>query len=230
MKRLLLFDVDGTLVDVVGAGRVALRGAMDRVYGRAGRLDEVDFRGRTDPSIVRSALRAAGLEDPEIDAGLPELWDVYPRRLEAALADREGDLRPHPGVPELLRRLEADPRFELALVTGNVRDGAWRKLEACGVRAPFRFGAFGSDSERREDLPPLAVRRAEERLGRIYRREAVWVIGDTPEDVRCGRRTGHRTLAVATGGYGVEELRGHGADRVVPSLAGHDDLVRSLAA
>lgn len=230
MKRLLLFDVDGTLVDVAGAGRAALRGAMDRVYGRSGGLDEVDFRGRTDPSIVRSALRAAGLEDREIEAGLGELWEVYPDELDAALAERDGDVRPHSGVRGLLRRLEDDRRFDLALVTGNVRAGAWRKLEACGVRTPFRFGAFGSDSERREELPPLAVRRAEERLGRMYRPEEVWVIGDTPEDVRCGRHGGHRTLAVATGGYGVDELRAHGADRVVRSLTGHDALLGSLAA
>lgn len=230
MRRLLLFDVDGTLVDVAGAGRAALRGAMRRVYGEVGPIEGFDFHGKTDPSIVRGLLRAAGLGDGEIDAGLPELWEVYPRELEAALAEREGDVRPYPGVPELLRRLEDDRRFDLALVTGNVREGAWRKLEACGVGEAFRFGAFGSDSSRREDLPPLAVRRARERIGRTYRREDVWVIGDTPADVRCGRHSGHRTLAVATGGYGVEELRGHGADRVVASLARHDDLLGSLAA
>lgn len=230
MKRLLLFDVDGTLVDVAGAGRAALRGALEEVYGETGPVDDFDFHGKTDPSIVRGLLRAAGLDDAAVDRRLPRLWDAYLSRLGSALDDRADRVRPYPGVPGLLGRLEDDPRFELALVTGNVRDGAWRKLGACGLRGAFSFGAFGSDSELREELPPLAMRRAEERLGRAFGPREVWVIGDTPADIRCGRHSGLRTLAVATGRYGVGELRGHGAEAVVAGLEGHDDLLRSLAA
>lgn len=230
MTRLLLFDVDGTLVDVDGAGREALRGAMARVYGETGPIDEADFHGRTDPSIVRGLLRAAGHPDGRIDPGFPELWRVYAERLEVELDARADSVRPCPGVRGLLERLEGDARFTLGLVTGNVRAGAWRKLEACGLRSPFLFGAFGSDAERREELPPLAVRRARRRTGRHFRRGQVWVIGDTPEDVRCGRHSGHRTLAVATGRYGVEELRRHGADAVAEGLGDHDGLLRRLAA
>ena len=230
MTRLLLFDVDGTLVDVDGAGREALRAAMAQVYGETGPIDDVDFHGRTDPSIVRGLLRAAGQADERIDPGLPALWRVYVGRLEAELEARAGTVRPHPGVRDLLGRLEGDARFTLGLVTGNVREGALRKLEACGVRAPFLVGAFGSDAERREELPPLAVRRARRRTGRHFRGEQVWVIGDTPADIRCGRHSGHRTLGVATGRYGAEELLRHGADEVVEGLGDHEVLVRRLAA
>lgn len=230
MKRLLLFDVDGTLVDAAGAGRAALRASMTRVYGESGPIDAFDFRGRTDPGIVRGLLGAAGLGDGEIEAGLAELWEVYPSELEAALEARSGAVRPQPGVSTLLGRLSRDPRFVLALVTGNVREGARRKLAACGLDGFFRTGGFGCDSARREELPPLAVRRCGRRLGRRFGAEDVWVIGDTPEDVRCGRHCGHRTLAVTTGGFSADELRRHGADRVVPTLERCDELVGSLAA
>lgn len=229
MTRLLLFDVDGTLVDVDGAGRVAFRRAMEEVYGETGPIDTFHFRGKTDPAIVRGLLRAAGRGDPWIDERMERLWSRYLDALETALADRRSRLKVHAGVRRLLDRLEADGRFELALVTGNVRGGAWRKLEACRVREPFRYGAFGSDSEERDDLPPLAVRRAARRVGREFAPEEVWIIGDTPADVRCARHSGLRSLAVATGGYGTDELAEHGAEHVVPGLADADRVVEILA-
>lgn len=229
MTRLLLFDVDGTLVDVAGAGRAAIRRAMADVYGETGPIDSFPFRGKTDPAIVRGLLRSAGRRERWIDERMPRLWKRYLEALDAALADRRARLAVHEGVRGLLDRLEGDERFELALVTGNVRGGAWRKLEACGVREPFRYGAFGSDSEERDDLPPLAVRRAARRVGRAFAPEDVWIIGDTPADVRCARHSGLRTLAVATGGYGTGELEGHGAECIVPSLADADRVVEILA-
>lgn len=229
MNRLVLFDVDGTLVDVAGAGRVAFRRTMSEVYGEAGPIDDFPFRGKTDPAIVRGLLRAAGREDPWIDEGMERMWSRYPAILESALAARAERLVVHPGVRRLLARLRADDRFEVALVTGNVREGAWRKLEACGLREPFRFGAFGSDSERRNELPPVALRRAADRLGRAFAAGEAWIVGDTPADVRCARHSGLRSLAVATGGCGPEELARHGADHVVASLDDDERAVEVLA-
>ena len=229
MRRLLLFDVDGTLVDVAGAGRSACRRALLEVYGETGPIDDFPFRGKTDPAIVRGLLRAAGWEDARIDARMGRLWERYLAALDDALAERSGRVCVHEGVRGLLARLTDDERFELALVTGNVREGAWRKLAACRVREAFRFGAFGSDSERRDDLPPLAVGRARERLGRDFAARDVWVIGDTPADVACARHSGFRSLGVATGGFGTGELADRGADRVLPSLADGDRVVEILA-
>lgn len=229
MRRLLLFDVDGTLVDVDGAGRAAVRTALTEVYGETGPVDDFSFHGKTDPAIVRGLLRAAGRDDASIDEGMERLWSRYLAALEEELAARDGRIRPCPGVPALLDRLVGDDRFELALVTGNVREGAWRKLEAAGVREPFRYGAFGSDAERRDDLPPLALRRAERRTGRSFRPSEVWVVGDTPADVRCARATGVRSLAVATGRPGREELAAHGPDRLLEDLSAVDRVVELLA-
>lgn len=230
MSRLLLFDVDGTLVDVDGAGRSALRGALTEVYGRTGPIDAFDFHGRTDPAIVQGLLTEAGLEEGEIEARLPGLWRSYLRRLEGELEARRsrGTVRPYPGVVELLERLEREERFVLALVTGNVEEGAHHKLRAGGLDGRFRFGAYGSDSAWRPDLPPLAMRRARDLLGRSFRAEEVWVIGDTPEDIACGRASGLRTLAVATGRHGVDELEAHGADVVLAELSATDEVVEVL--
>jgi len=229
VRRLLLFDVDGTLVDVDGAGREALRGALLEVFGETGPIDEFDFHGKTDPAIVRGLLRAAGRPDREIDRRLSEVWERYLAGLDETLADRAASVRVCPGVRELVDRLRGDGDFALGLVTGNVREGARRKLRACRLHEHFRVGAYGSDSERREELPPLAMERAARRLGRRFSTGEVWIVGDTPEDVRCARSSGVRCLAVATGGYGVDELREHGAHRVAATLERVPEVVRILA-
>lgn len=227
VRRLLLFDVDGTLVDVGGAGRAALRGALEEVFGEAGPLERVDFHGRTDPSIVREVLRALGREDPWIDGRLADVWSPYLARLEEELVARDGRVRTCAGVPELLAELARREGVTLGLVTGNVEGGARRKLAAAGVDAPFSVGAFGSDAEARDDLPPVALRRAE-RLGLRFRAREVWVLGDTPDDVRCGRASGLRTLAVATGRHGVDELAAHGPDRVLGDLSDTGAVLEAL--
>jgi phosphoglycolate phosphatase-like HAD superfamily hydrolase len=215
---LLLFDVDGTLLDSAGAGRAALEGAMVEVYGTSGPIDGFAFDGLTDPHIVRSLLSMAGLEDSAIDARLVSLWDSYDGRLEAELRGRRGRVNAYPGVSTLLERLEVEPRFWLGLLTGNVERGAWRKLRACDLDEPFSFGAFGSDAERRGDLPPIAMRRAHAATGIPFEREETILIGDTPEDIDCARAGGARVLAVATGRFSMRELEECGADWVLPGL------------
>lgn len=218
MNRLLLFDVDGTLLDAAGAGRAALEGAMQEVYGTSGPIDDFAFDGLTDPDIVRSLLRMAGLENSEIDVRLDSLWDSYDGRLDGELRTRRGQVAAFPGVADLLERLGETRRFRLGLLTGNVESGAWRKLRACGLGGCFGFGAFGSDAEQRADLPPIALRRARAATGIRYTSEETILVGDTPEDIRCARAGRARILAVATGRFSVRELEMHGADWVVPGL------------
>lgn len=229
MTRVLLFDIDGTLVDTDGAGRAAIRTALEVTYGETGPIDTFDFHGKTDPGIVRGLLRAAGWENQQIDERMRDLWPLYVRELERELSARDGRVRPYPGVPDLLVRLGEDPRFELALVTGNVAQGAWRKLGAAGMAEHFRYGAFGSDSEYREDLPPLALERASRHLERRVSPEEAWVIGDTPEDIRCARSAGIPVLTVATGRPGPETLRRHEPDHVFRDLRDTDAVVEALA-
>ncbi len=227
-KRALLFDIDGTLVDTLGAGRAALTAAMVQTYGETGPIERFDFHGRTDPSIVRELLRAVGRTDPWIDARFPQLWRTYYAQLDRELADRDGRVLLFAGVGELLDRLRADDRFLLGLVTGNMEEGARLKLRAGKIDDRFVFGAFGSDSERRADLPPIALGRAEKKFGERLRIGEAVVIGDTPEDIRCARASGARVLAVATGRHGPGELRALRPDAVLESLAETDEVMRIL--
>ena len=229
MTRLLLFDIDGTLIDTLGAGRAALTRAMIQVYGETGPIEGFDFHGRTDPSIVRDLLRARGRTDPWIEARFPTLWRTYYECLDRELAERDGQVALFAGVRQLLDRLIADERFVLGLVTGNMEEGAWKKLRAAGISEVFDFGAFGSDSERRADLPPLAVARASEHFGERFRVVDSIVIGDTPEDIKCARASSARVRAVATGRHEPAELRSHRPDAVVEDLSDTEAIVRILA-
>jgi phosphoglycolate phosphatase len=228
MQKLVLFDVDGTLLNTLGAGRAAMVTAMRAVYGETGPVDDYDFHGKTDPAIVRELLRAAGCTDGRIESGFEQLWRLYYLELEKELAARDGRVFVYAGVRELLEWVSRDQRFVAGLVTGNMEPGAWQKLRACGLEGRFRFGAFGSDSERREDLPPLAADRAAEILGRPFRLEDAVVVGDTPADIHCARANSARVLAVATGRHTLNDLAGHGPDALVADLADTDLIVRFL--
>ena len=226
---LVLFDIDGTLVDSLGAGRAALESAMTSVYGETGPIDSFDFHGRTDPAIVRGLLRAANWPDAEIEAGFEATWRAYLAALDFELSERADRVRPLQGVTGLLAAIEGDSRFAPGLVTGNMEGGARRKLGAAGLADRFAFGAYGSDSEWRADLPPLARERAERRYARAFDMETAIVVGDTPEDIRCARANGARALAVSTGRHSVEELRECGPDAVFEDLCDTPRVVRVLA-
>lgn len=231
MSRLLLFDIDGTLVDTDGAGREALRRALRSVFGETGPIDDFDFHGRTDPAIVRGLMREAGRREEEIEERLENLWASYLRALPEELERRRrrGRVSACPGVLALLGSLAEDPGFTPALVTGNVAAGAWHKLDAADLAHHFAFGAFGSDSARREDLPPLALRRAARQLGREFVAADAVVIGDTPEDVRCARASGIRAVAVATGRHGPGQLAEHHPDHVFSDLSDTSAVIDVLS-
>ncbi len=229
MKRLVLFDIDGTLV-WGGPAKEAFTLAVERVYGTIGPVHLVSFAGRTDPQIARDLLRGAGLDDARIDAGLPRLWTLYARELERRLPAEP--VTALPGVRGLLAALEErGGEVAVGLVTGNIREGARLKLGSAGLAADaFPAGGFGCDRECRNHLPAIAVGRAERVWGVRFPPESVVVVGDTPLDVECGRHFGARTLAVATGHFATEELEAAGADLVAPDLTRTRDVVDAIMA
>ena len=217
MSLVVLFDIDGTLVDTAGSGRDAIEGALVEVFGTAGPIDELSFAGLTDPWIVRTLMRIAGFVDAEIDARLEPLWASYVARLAEVLDARRSRLRVHAGVRALLDELERR-RAGVGLLTGNIQPGARAKLAACGLGGRFSFGAFGSDAEDRDALPAIALGRASGAIGRAADRDRTWIVGDTPRDIGCARAGGLRVLAVATGQFGVAELRAVRPDHAVANL------------
>lgn len=227
MSLLVLFDVDGTLIDSAGAGRAAIEGALHDVYGTAGPIDDTPFDGLTDPWIVRTLLEAAGLERERIARGLDALWESYLHRLAGSLRARAGRLRVLDGVAELLDALALEGAA-VGLLTGNIEAGAARKLDACGLGGRFAFGAYGSDAEDRDALPAIALERAALAAGRRFAPDAVWVIGDTPRDIGCARAGGVRALGVASGRYTLAELLDCEPDEAVVSLADTGEILGRL--
>jgi phosphoglycolate phosphatase-like HAD superfamily hydrolase len=174
-------------------------------------------------------MRVVGHDDDAIDARMDAVCRRYVQLLEHEL--RSPSFRPHalPGVPGLLDAVEAHPEGILGLLTGNVVEGARAKLSAVGIE-PDRFavGAFGSDHETRSELPAVAQRRALEQLGVDVRGSDVVIVGDTPNDIDCGRSVGARAIAVATGGYRADELRAHEPHAVFEDLSSTDEVLDAI--
>jgi len=224
VKHLLLWDIDGTLIVSGGASVRALRLALQRTFGVDGPLDDIDFGGRTDPWIVRQVFRKFALpEDPD---NVARYLDTYFTLLPAELANPQA--RVLPGVREILSAVRAHGLIAQGLLTGNMRRGAQLKLEHHGIWPFFEFGAFADDSEHRNELGPHAVRRALERHGVNFAADDVWIIGDTPHDIACGKAIGARTLAVATGGSSLEVLRTHAPTAALPDLSDTTAILRLI--
>ena len=226
---LVLFDIDGTLLNTDGAGRRAITAAMAEVIGNARGFERIRFDGKTDPQIVRELLDAAGIAGPHSPERIDAVCDRYVQELEREFARGTTGVRVMPGVFELLERLEAESQVILGLLTGNLAPGARLKLRAAGI-SPDRFsvGAFGSDSGHRPDLPSIAAERAAAVLGHRPAGTDVVIIGDTPADVTCGAGIGARAVAVATGSYTREALAAAGAWAVFDDLSATELVVEAI--
>lgn len=217
--RLVLFDIDGTLLSSGGVGRASMQLALSEVFGSPGNAS-YRYDGKTDKQIVRDVMRLEGHSDQHIDSRMDTLIDLYLAGLKQGIESRKFDVRPLEGVLEILDALEVRDDVVLGLLTGNVEMGARAKLSAAGIDPNrFRVNAFGSDHEHRPKLPAIAQRRAGEHLGREVSGEKVIVIGDTPADIECGRELGARAIGVASGHYSVADLEKHSPYAVFPSLA-----------
>lgn len=225
-RRLVLFDIDGTLVTDGGASRTAFGDALKKVYGFNGSLKRYDFSGRTDPQITYMVLRDAGYSDVAIAAQLDEMWSVYIAGLERNAAS--GSVRSLSGVPQIVETLHHHEEVVLALLTGNIERGARLKLNGPALNGYFPFGAFGSDSAVRDELPPFAVRRAEERFGHRFEGRDVVIIGDSIYDVRCGVPHGATTIAVASGKTTAETLRAENPTHLFDHLEDHDAVLAAV--
>jgi phosphoglycolate phosphatase len=221
--KLVLFDIDGTLLSCGPQVRPIFATALVDVFGTAGDVDRYDFTGRTDPGIVLDLMTGAGVPESEARAKLPRMRELYTARLDAAL-ERDG-MRLLPGVVEILERLERREDIVLALLTGNWEPGAKAKLSRFDLNRFFPFGAFGCDGIGRSELPPVALDRAERATGRRFQPLDVLIIGDSVHDVSCAHDHGIPCLAVETGRTPGGVLQAARADWIVPDLRSAADLV-----
>ena len=226
--RLVLFDIDGTLLTSEGMGRAAMRRALGETFGSPGN-PAYRYDGKTDKQIVRDVMRLEGHTDEHIDSKMEKLIEIYLDGLRSGAKSGKFNVSPLEGVVEVLDALEARQDVVLGLLTGNVETGARIKLAAAGIDPDrFRVNAFGSDHEHRPQLPAIAQRRASETLGLDIAGDRMVVIGDTPADIECGRSLGARAIGVASGHYSVEQLQEHDPYAVFPSLANTSQVVETI--
>ncbi len=227
--RLVLFDIDGTLILTGGAGMRAFYRAMRDTFGIEVWSEVIRHDGKTDPLIAKEMLAHFGQAERWNDETGAALFSSYLASLEDEMskATENGSIRILPGVAALLEALAARPDFALGLVTGNLEEGARIKLEKAGLAGFFRFGGYGSDSEDRTTLIRMGIQRGA-RLVVPQRIEEAFVIGDTPLDIIHGRAAGARVIGVASARYSMQDLGPHNPDLLVPDLTDTGSIVSFL--
>jgi phosphoglycolate phosphatase len=223
-KRLLLFDIDGTLIHSGGAGVEALKRAFKERFKIDDDLNDIEIAGMTDSGIVSAILKKHKI--PANTKNVAAFLDSYVHFLSKELPRRKGKLLP--GVLELLQKLKSRNNIVLGLLTGNVSRGAQLKLGHYGVWHFFEFGAFADDHHDRNELGAFARARAREKHGREFSADEIDVIGDTPRDIACGKALGARTVAVATGTWSREKLAEHAPDILIDDFSEVDRLIDTL--
>ena len=228
MKKIALFDIDGTILLTKGTGRRSMELAFLDIFGVPGPAD-YRYDGKTDMQIVRESMRLAGFTDETIDERMQSVMEHYLSNLFAVLEKPDHGSVLLPGVAELLDAVEAHDGIVLGLLTGNVARGAARKLQSVGVD-PSRFvlGAYGSDHEHRPELPGIARERASAFLMREVTGAECVIIGDTPNDVACARPIGGRAIAVATGSYDLATLLACGPEAAFADLTDTDAVLQAI--
>lgn len=226
-RRLLLFDIDGTLISTGGRAREMMVGATEEIFQRNIRFNFKDFAGSTDRKIVRTLILKNRLLTDNIDKAIERILSRYLELLKDGFA-ASGVVKPLPGVEYLLEQISNDPRFALGLVTGNIEAGARAKLQPVNLNRFFPAGAFGNDAVDRNLLPPIAIQRAQQYYRETFYPGDTWIIGDTPRDIECARFNRLRSMAVGTGGWTSADLEAHQPDLIFNNLSDSAAVIRAL--
>jgi phosphoglycolate phosphatase len=231
-QRLILWDIDGTLLWAGSAARDAFDAAVAEVLGRHPGDHGVQMSGKTDPQIALEIMEHAGVHADLARERLPQVLAALVRRTTAAAPRLRSSGGIHPGVEAVLSGLASDLSVLQSVLTGNLAPTARAKLAAFGLDRflDLEVGAFGSDHHDRDELIPVSLKRVERRYGFVLEADDVWVVGDTPRDLACARVGGARCLLVGTGHIPIGELSGLGADSSLPDLHDVESVIAILTA
>jgi phosphoglycolate phosphatase-like HAD superfamily hydrolase len=218
--RLVLFDIDGTLIYSGGAGTRSLNSAFQELFSLENAFHGIHMAGKTDTEIIKEGLLK---HEISIDGNLDAVVSTYLKNLEKEIHNKRKHVKP--GVYGLLEHLSSEKNVGLGLLTGNLEPGARIKLESFDLNEYFSSGAFGSDDEDRNNLLPIAVKRFEELFQKSIEIDNCIIVGDTPRDVACAHIYHALCIGVATGSYSFEKLVEAGADFVVKDLSDHSELL-----
>lgn len=225
--RLLLFDIDGTLIRSKGTGRLAMEAALLELFGTAGPIESYRMSGKLDSQIITDLLLSAGLQKAEIKAKLPLIYAKMAEKGKHIFWQKE--MAACPGVEQLIPRLRLQSDVILGLLTGNTQLVAPLKLQAAGVNpSHFRLGVYGSDAMMRNDLPAIAYERAKILTGQPVDGKNTVIIGDTPADIVCARAGKATAVAVASGWHSNQTLAQYQPDYLFEDLKDIDAVVDTL--
>lgn len=227
--KLLLFDIDGTLIQANGAGKRMLAAALQDVFGTTGPIESYNFGGKTDTRIITDLMVAAAIPLPDITTKLPVVFEQMTHY--ATKSFPHDNIQPCPGVMPLLEALNRRSDVVLGLLTGNIETTAPLKLAAAGINpAQFRVGAYGSQHIDRDHLPALAMYQATQLTQHPFAGQNTVIIGDTPLDIQCARAGATRVIAVATGRYSTRTLDQYKPDKLLLNLTQTEEVLQMLVA
>ncbi len=213
MNILLIWDIDGTLINCKGVGRKAMNCAFEKVYGVSSGFDKVNMSGRLDERIVRDAFEIHGIKDESLE----NFYDAYGEALNEQMEIHQPYV--HEGVTTILNETQVTGRVLNTVGTGNCKVGAQMKLRFTGLDHFMRLGSYGSDHDERWALIEDVIEQAKTIKGSSFDQDHIYVIGDTPRDIIAGQKNKVKTIALETGGYSKDELLKYNPDFVLPSLS-----------
>lgn len=225
--KLLLFDIDGTLIRSNSAGRLAMAAALQELFGTSGPLDSYNMSGKTDARIITDLLTAVGISAKEINEKLPAVYELMAIKAQEIYPER--DILPCPGVHDLLVKLQGRDDVIVGLLTGNSESTTPLKLLAANIDPEqFVVGAYGSDHLDRNSLPAVAMKRASLLTGEQFSGDNTVIIGDTPADILCARAGKARAVAVAGGWHSSETLARYNPDFLFEDLADWREVIKAM--
>jgi phosphoglycolate phosphatase-like HAD superfamily hydrolase len=231
-RKIILFDIDGTILNAGKAPVYAILKAMEEVFGVNDLMPprgEYSFAGKTDPEIVTDIMVRKNCPGEKIESGLKEVFERYIFYMKSLMADKN-DAYLHPGALSLIQRLDARDDVVLGLLTGNIEEGAKIKLGYFGLDSYFSIGAYGSDSPDRDELPVILLERVNSTAaGNPFSGDDVVILGDSIHDIRCAKTVGATSAAVATGTTSIEELMAEKPDHIFRDLSQTDRVLETIA-